>query len=85
MDLSELHQKRSTSMPFGAPVSKWETFVAILHSLDSGLHFGLLLEMFHDSQKWNLQEQYLIICLFILCFYRIVSFITVYISLPRYS
>ena len=41
--------------------------------------------MIHDSQGWNLQEQYLIICLFILLFYRIVSFLTVYVSLPRYS
>ena len=46
---------------------------------------GLLVEMIRDSQGWNLQEQYLLICVFILLFYRIVSFFTVYISLPRYS
>ena len=37
IDLSTLHHKVSTSMPYGAPVSNWETFVAILHSLDSGI------------------------------------------------
>ena len=41
--------------------------------------------MGRDSQNWDLQEQYLIICVFILLFYRVVSFVTVYISLPRYS
>ncbi len=41
--------------------------------------------MIRDSQNWNLQEQYLIICALIILFYRVVSFLCVYISLPRYS
>eukprot|EP01084_Bolivina_argentea_P075105 136179_1 len=85
VDLTQLHQQLHTSVPYGAPVSNWECFIAILHSLDGGLHLGLLVEMIRDSVGWNLQEQYLLICVCILLFYRIVSFLCVYISLPRYS
>ena len=41
--------------------------------------------MIRDSQGWNLQEQYLLICVFVIVCYRVVSFLTVYFSLPRYS
>ena len=41
--------------------------------------------MFIDSQQWNLQEQYLMICIFFIFSYRIISFLIVYLSLPRYS
>ena len=41
--------------------------------------------MFQASSDWNLQAQYLIICLLMILFYRVVSFLTVYLSLPRYS
>ena len=50
-----------------------------------GLHLGLLVEMVRDSVGWNLQEQYLIVCVFVLLLYRIVSYLLVYLYLPRYS
>ena len=36
VDLTQLHQQLYTSVPYGAPVSNWECFIAILHSLDAG-------------------------------------------------
>eukprot|EP00485_Elphidium_margaritaceum_P007570 CAMPEP_0202692052 /NCGR_PEP_ID=MMETSP1385-20130828/6543_1 /ASSEMBLY_ACC=CAM_ASM_000861 /TAXON_ID=933848 /ORGANISM="Elphidium margaritaceum" /LENGTH=1172 /DNA_ID=CAMNT_0049347525 /DNA_START=87 /DNA_END=3605 /DNA_ORIENTATION=- len=85
MDLSQLHQRNTTSSPYGAPISNYECGIAVLHSLDAGLHIGLLVEMLLDSQSWNLQEQYLLVCVALLVSYRVISFFTVYISLPRYS
>ncbi len=37
VDLTQLHQQLHTSVPYGAPVSNWECFIAILHSLDAGI------------------------------------------------
>jgi len=85
IDLGTLHQQIHTSKPYGAPVSDWECFIAMLHSVDAGFHLGLLVEMVRDSVGWNLQEQYLFVCVFILVIYRVVSYLMVYFHLPRYS
>ncbi len=39
VDLTQLHQQLHTSVPYGAPVSNWECFIAILHSLDGGIWY----------------------------------------------
>ena len=41
--------------------------------------------MVRDSVGWDLQKQYLFVCVFILLLYRIVSYLLVYLYLPRYS
>ncbi len=41
VDLTQLHQQLHTSVPYGAPVSNWECFIAILHSLDAGILISL--------------------------------------------
>ena len=41
VDLTQLHQQLYTSVPYGAPVSNWECFIAILHSLDAGIHINI--------------------------------------------
>ena len=36
-DLTQLHQQLHTSVPYGAPISNYECFLAILHSIDAGM------------------------------------------------
>ena len=38
IDLGTLHQQIHTSVPYGNPVSDWECFIAMLHSVDAGNH-----------------------------------------------
>lgn len=54
-------------------------------NVKKGLHFGLLLDMFENSHRWNLAEQYLFIAVFIIIMYRFISFTSVFLYLPRYS
>ena len=38
VDLGTLHQQIHTSVPYGAPISDYECFIAMLHSVDAGIY-----------------------------------------------
>ena len=86
IDLQDLHILKTKSISFGNPMSLWEMFISILHCIDTGFHFGLIIDMIYNTHSWpNIVDTYLIIALFIIIFYRIVSFLTIFIYLPRYA
>ncbi|ETO30529.1 hypothetical protein RFI_06593 [Reticulomyxa filosa] len=88
VDLTKLHDITHTSTWQGAPSSKWESCIAFVHSCDTGLHLGLLTNLIENSNRgneWDLTQQYLIVGILILVFYRVSSFLVLWFYFPRYS
>ncbi|ETO31754.1 hypothetical protein RFI_05366, partial [Reticulomyxa filosa] len=79
----------------GLHLGKWTSIATILTNLvnlkKKGINFkkkkkkGLIASLIEESKEWNLAQQYLLAALCIWIFYRVSSFVMIWVYLPRYS